>query len=168
MIEPFDIGVWLAKKLHYNKIAGHNKVKLKQIIIGEIWMCDLGVNIGEEKTKVRPVVVVSNNKVNRTGKVIVAPITDAKNKVNNQGLPQQNTWLLMYTQSPVSSNWYSNQRSAPASASKYSCLKKDSVVQCEELRSLSKARMLNQKIGDLTTNDLLLLKKKMKNVFDII
>lgn len=42
------------------------------------WFCDLGYNIGTEKNNMRPVLVMSNNKINNSEKVVVVCITDAK------------------------------------------------------------------------------------------
>lgn len=143
-----------------------DRVKGKIVKQGEIWTCDLGFNIGEEKNKERRVVVISNNKVNRTGKVVVAPITDAFGKINPHGLPQHNSWFLMYSDTTNSRKMYSPTRTVPRSAIQYSCLSKDSVVQCEELRSISKARLLHAKLDDLDPRDLGILKTKIKKVFD--
>jgi mRNA interferase MazF len=164
----FNIGCWLSKKMEYHKKASLRTVRKKQVLQGEIWECDLGFNVGEEKNKKRFVIVISNNKVNRTGKVVVAPITDAVGKINSVGLPQHNTWYLLYTASTNPSNWYDSTRTVPRSAVQYSWLTKDSVIQCEELRSVSKARLLNSKVGDLDPNDFSRLKTKIKKVFDIL
>lgn len=168
MSDFFNIGSWLSKKMQYHNISSHNRIKRKQINQGEIWKCDLGFNIGEEKNKERPVVVISNNKVNRTGKIVVAPITDAIGKINQHGLPQHNTWYLLHSNTTDSNKMYLPGRTVPKNATQYRNLTKDSIIQCEELRSISKARLLHNKIDDLNPNDLDQLKKKIKKVFDIL
>ncbi|WP_278603914.1 type II toxin-antitoxin system PemK/MazF family toxin, partial [Blautia massiliensis (ex Durand et al. 2017)] len=40
--------------------------KHRQVLHGQIWFCDLGYNIGTEKNKMRPVLVMSNNKINNS------------------------------------------------------------------------------------------------------
>lgn len=43
---------------------------------GEVWTCDFGKNVGSEINKVRPCIVIQNNKGNRFGPTtIVIPIT---------------------------------------------------------------------------------------------
>jgi mRNA interferase MazF len=166
--EFFNIGSWLSKKMEYHRISNHNSVKRKQVNQGEIWDCDLGFNIGEEKNKKRPVVVVSNNSANRTGKIVVAPITDARGKVNPTGLPQHNTWYLLLSDTTDDNKMHTPNRRVPKSAIQYSFITKDSIIQCEELRSLSKARLVGVKKGNLDPADLDRLKNKLKKVFDIL
>lgn len=167
MSEYFLIGTWLAKKMTYHQNASHRKVLRKQLNQGEIWECDFGFNIGQEKNKKRRVIILSNNKVNRTGKVLVAPITNAFNKTNQEDLPQHNTWMLIYTDSQNQNNWFRTNREVPKSGYKYSWLTKDSVIQCEEMRSVSKARIVGNKLGEIEEDDLTILKRKIKKVFDI-
>lgn len=45
----------------------------------------------------RPVLVISNNKINNSEKVVVVCITDAKGKVNARCLPIQDSWFLLYS-----------------------------------------------------------------------
>lgn len=167
MSEYFDIGKWVSEKMSYHKIADFRRVKGMQVNQGEIWQCDLGFNIGEEKNKKRPVVILSTNSVNRTGKVLVAPITDAKGNINQHNLPQHNTWYLLYSNTSNPLNMFNPRRTIPKNGVTYPELYKDSIIQCEEMRSLSKARLLSKK-GKLTPVDLSLLQSKIKNVFDII
>ncbi len=162
----FNIGNWLSKKMNYHKQAGTNRVKSMQVNKGEIWNCDLGYNIGEEKNKIRPVVVLSSNNVNRTGKVLVAPITDAKGKTNVHNLPQHPSWFLLFSNTADPQKMHRVGRSIPRKALGYTILEKDSIIQCEEMRCLSKARLLGKR-GDLYQRDLELLPKQIKKVFDI-
>ena len=166
MSDFYNIGLWLAKKMEYHQNSSFKKVKRKQVNLGEVWRCDLGYNVGEEKNKIRPVVVISNNRINRTGKVIVAPITDAKGKINLNHLPQHNSWYLLYSNTTDPLNMYNPNRRVPNVALTYGFLTKDSVVQCEEMRSLSKARLLSQE-GKLDVLDVDKIKHKIKSVFDI-
>lgn len=167
--EFYSIGSWLSKKFDYHVKSRHRKVANMQVNQGEIWDCDLGFNIGEEKNKKRPVVILSANKVNRTGKVLVAPITEAKGKMSlkTSHLPQHPTWFLLHSDTQDSSKMYLPNRKIPRKSKGYSILDKDSVIQCEEMRSLSKARLLGKK-GDLFERDSELLTKQIKKVFDIL
>ena len=42
----------------------------------------------------RPVLVMSNNKINNSEKIVVVCITDAKGKTNANNLPVQDSWFL--------------------------------------------------------------------------
>lgn len=166
--EYYNIGKWLSDKLQYHKISYHNNIKRKQVLQGEVWECDLGYNIGEEKNKKRPVLVVSNNNVNRTGKVIVACITDADGKIKpNSNVPFYSTWFLLYSNTTHSNKMYRPGRTVPQNANSYSFFDKDSVVQCEELRAVSKSRLGFNKLGDIHPTDFNKIKSKIKLVFDI-
>lgn len=137
-----------------------------QVNKGEIWNCDLGFNVGAEKNKNRRVIVLSNNRVNRTGKVLVAPITDAMDKINVSNLPQQNSWYLLYSDTKDPEKMFKPNRDLPKNAIAYSWLIKDSIIQCEEMRSVSKARLSDKK-GVLDPSEWEILNKKIKRVFDI-
>jgi mRNA-degrading endonuclease toxin of MazEF toxin-antitoxin module len=62
-----------------------------------------------------------------------------------------------------------NGKPLPAGMKRYSFLDKDSIIQCEEIRAISKARLdYNRgKIGVLTEKDFLLVKQKMKRTYDL-
>lgn len=126
--EFYNLGSWLGKKMEYHKVSSDGRVKRKQVNMGEIRDCDFGYNIGEEKNKKRPVIVISSNKLYRMGKVVVAPITDAKDKINSAGLPCKNTDYLPFSETTDSKNWYKPTRTVPKSGNLYSCLRKDSVM----------------------------------------
>lgn len=163
----FNIGSWIKDKMNYHKHSDYNKIKYKQINQMEIWICDFGYNIGQEKNKKRPVIILSNNRANRSGKVLVAPITDANNKINKSNLPMQNTWYLLYSDTAIGSKMFKPNRVIPKNAKSYYWLDKDSVIQCEEMASVSKARLLKSKIGKLENDDWNKLILKINNVFDI-
>lgn len=163
----FNIGTWIKEKMNYHKQSDYKSIKHKQINQMEIWICDFGYNIGQEKNKKRPVIILSNNRANRSGKVLVAPITDAANKINNSNLPIQNTWYLLYSETRILSKMFKPNRVIPKNATSYYWLDKDSIIQCEEMTSVSKARLLKSKIGDLEKDDWNKLIKKINNVFDI-
>lgn len=162
----YDLAKWVSRKVEFHKNAGSKKSK--QVNQGEVWGCDFGFNIGEEKNKHRPVIVISNNKVNRTGKVVVAPLTDAMNKVDIETkLPYKNTWYLLFTSKSDTTKWYNSERILPLKANSYAWLDKDSVIQCEEPRTVSKARLDFKKKGNLNSDDFEILKKKIAATFDI-
>ncbi len=165
----FNMGIWLSSKFKYHKSASHNKIKNAQVNHGEVWYCDLGYNIGEEKNKCRPVIIISNNKINRTGKVIAACITDTNNKLNSKNLPAQDSWYLLYSSTSDVNKMIFPNRTIPSNQNTYSFLDKDSLVQCEEIRIVSKARLDFAKgsIGTISPDDLKFIKQKLKRVFEI-
>ena len=95
--EYYNIAGWLKDKVNYNRISKFNTNKRRQVLHGQIWYCDMGYNIGTEKNKLRPVLVMSNNRINNSEKVVIICITDAKGKVNANNLPAQDSWFLLYS-----------------------------------------------------------------------
>ena len=89
----------------------------------------------------RPVLVMSNNKINNSEKVVVVCITDAKGKVNARCLPIQDSWFLLYSDTEDEEKQVIPGRTIPASMHTYEFLDKDSMIQCEEIRAVSKARL---------------------------
>ena len=66
--EYYNIASWTKDKVNYNRISKFNTNKHRQVLHGQIWFCDLGYNVGTEKNKMRPVLVMSNNKINNSEK----------------------------------------------------------------------------------------------------
>ncbi|MCT4477071.1 type II toxin-antitoxin system PemK/MazF family toxin [Peribacillus frigoritolerans] len=165
----FNVGDWVSTKMKYHLYA--DKYKHKAMNIGEIWKCDLGHNVADEKNKARPVVVVSNNKINQSGKVIILSITDAKGKINPKNkLPWKQSWFLMYANTTNPDNMFEPGRRIRNHRSVYNFLNKDSVLQCEEIRLVSKSRFdfsSGTPLGTIDPEDFKIIKNKMKKVFDI-
>jgi len=93
---------------------------------GEIWRVDLTTErLGHEIDKVRPAVIVSRNSVNLASRslVVVVPITDAEGKLKSDNSVRFPNHILL---EPDSSNG----------------LTKRSVVQCEQVRAIDRARLL--------------------------
>ncbi|WP_134687535.1 type II toxin-antitoxin system PemK/MazF family toxin [Brevibacillus migulae] len=162
--EILQMSQWLHQQQTYHRT--HHAHKTKKVVAGEVWQCDLGFNIGEEKNKSRPVLVMSNTDINRTGKAIILPITDADGKIKPNGLPKYDSWFLLFADTTDPTKMYAPGRRVQRRATPYTFLDKDSVVQCEEVRSVSKARLLYKR-GDLAPSDILIIKRLVKGVFDI-
>ena len=163
------IGGWISTKfqLHMNSLT--NSVKKRTINVGEIWNCDLGFNIGDEKNKKRPVLVISNNRINQSGKVIVLFMTDALGKVDTvKNFPKQNSWYLLFSTTTDNDMMFKAGRRIPKNKIAYDCLHKDTIVQCEEIRSVSKSRFDSMIMGTIDPNDLKIIKAKLKTVFEIL
>jgi Growth inhibitor len=166
--EYYNLGTWNSNKFMYNKISKSPTSKRLQILQGSVWHCDLGFNVGTEKNKLRPVLIISNNLVNRTEKVVVLSITDAKGKVNQNILPAQDSWYLLYADTTDVNKMVVPNRVIRGGAIPYTFLDKDSIVQCEEIRAVSKARFdcVKGAVGQLTPNDLQKISGKFMRVYN--
>lgn len=167
--EYYNIAGWLKDKINYNRISKFSKSQRRQVLHGEIWYCDLGFNIGTEKNKMRPVLVMSNNKVNNSEKVVVICITDAKGKVNANNLPVQDSWFLLYSAATNPDHMVVPGRTIPSNMNVYNFLDKDSMIQCEEIRAVSKSRLDATRgcIGTLTEDDFKFVKGKFTRTYDL-
>lgn len=107
----------------YKKVqALHHSVPIKEIYRGGIFHAELGYgNIGGEKDKTRPVLVISPNRLNKGNTVVVAPLS-TKFKRKQNGLPLYNNHYLLTKR-------------------KYPELDKDSVVKFEDIRSIDVVRL---------------------------
>jgi len=162
------LGIWNASKFKYHNASKINKIKRMQVNQGEVWYCDLGYNVGTEKNKSRPVLVISNNKINRSGKVVVLCLTKAQGKTNQQDLPDQDSWYLLYSNTNIESQKLRPNRPIIQGNIPYNFLDRDSLVQCEEVRSISKSRLDQGRrcIGRLTPKDISNIKKKFLRTYD--
>ena len=99
---------------------------------GDIILTDFGENnVGSEKTGYRPSVIISNNAMNEmSDNIIVAPLTNAEHKKKNNYLHLLPTQVLLEKRF-------------------YNTLESDSVLQLEDMRSVSKERV-GAKIGYVT------------------
>lgn len=167
--EYYNIAAWQKEKVNYNRISKFNTNKRRQVQHGQIWYCDLGYNIGTEKNKMRPVLVMSNNRINNSEKVVVVCITDAKGKTNANNLPVQDSWFLLYSDTEDDDKMLSPGRTVPAHMNTYDFLEKDSMVQCEEIRAVSKSRLDVSRgcIGMLTPEDFEMVKGKFKRAYNL-
>lgn len=167
--EYYNIAAWTADKVRYHDVSKRASTKRLQVNYGEIWYCDLGYNVGAEKNKCRPVLVMSNNRVNRSEKVVVLCITDAKGKTNSRNLPAQDSWFLLYAPTTIEAKKLCPGRIIPARATPYAFLDKDSIVQCEEIKAVSKARLDATRgcIGTLAPDDFKMVKEKFKRTYGL-
>lgn len=141
----------------YQKYSIHNKFLIDNLINwftprGSIYTCLLGENIGYEKGNAkegRPVLIVSSDSINRTsGNVVVIPLSkDIKWQDSAKKRLRFNYHYVLYK-------------------AKYIKLTDDSAVQCEDIRSISKAR-LGDFICFVDPNEMKEINKRIKNVFQI-
>lgn len=128
-----------AKNMLIQRKIQLNTSSIAQIYRGGIYDAELGEgNIGGEKNKTRPVVVISPNRLNRGNTVIVVPLS-TKFKLDRNGTPlYSNNYLL--------------------SSSTYPFLDKDSMVKFEDIRSVDVVRLRNLR-GNVSKSDM----ERMKN-----
>ena len=99
-------------------------VEIRTIYRGTVYWVEFGeANIGGEKNKTRPAVVLSPNRLNKGHTVVVAPISKQFQKKLN-GLPKFNNHYLL-------------------KKSEYPTLERDSVVKFEDIRSVDVVRIGN-------------------------
>ena len=122
-----------------NWIDASESQKNLKLYQGEIYLCELGENIGYEICKVRPVLIISDSRYSDRGQVVIIPIT--KNT-----RPQSTHYILK--------------------KNKYDFLTFDSCVKSEQIRSVSSIRLI-QKLGKIDSNDINNVKIRLKTLFSI-
>lgn len=141
-----NAGHWLSRKIeliekkNYNK---ENNIAIK-VLRGGIFNVELGTgNIGGEKNKKRPCLVISRNELNTGENVVVIPLSTKYKSIikKDQEYPKyKNHYLLKKT--------------------KYSFLKDTSCVKCEDIRNIDKIRILDH-LGNIDTGDLDEIRKRI-------
>lgn len=138
---------WLNKSIEINE--GYEPAKDKYIPRGRIVNVNYGENIGFEKNEERPSVIVSVNSSNQSsGNVLVVPLTKKRNKQKG-GRPfklLKSQYLLLKLN--------------------YEGLSYDSVVQCEDLRVVSKAR-LGDLLDTVNDEDMKAIDQRLKYILDL-
>jgi mRNA interferase MazF len=108
---------------------------------GEIYFANSNPTIGSEIKKIRPVLVISNNANNKASSTVtILPITSNVSRV----YPFE---ILLHK--------------------KVSGLKKDSKVQCQQIRTISKLRINSSAIGRLTEKLMLAVEQATKLHLDM-
>lgn len=109
-----------------------------------IYWIDFGENIGYEISQKHPGLVISANRYNKTGTVIVAPISSGKIRRNLHILQCQYV-LYQY---------------------KYPALEKDCLIKLDQMRTLSVSRVLNE-MCTVSSEDWSRITSRLKTTFDI-
>ncbi len=144
--------VWLGRKVQLieekhnlleqqkqNIQRANNYVAIKVVYRGSVYWVEFGEgNIGGEKNKTRPALVLSPNRLNKGHTVVVAPLSKQFQRKPN-GLPKFNNHYLL-------------------EKTVYPDLERDSVVKFEDIRSIDVVRVGNH-IFDVSKDDM----KKMKD-----
>ena len=139
--------LWLNTSIQINE--EYNPATDKYIPRGRIVNVNYGENIGFEKNEIRPSVVVSVNSSNQSsGNIVVVPLTKKQNKQKGD-----RPFRLLKSQYLLLNE-------------KYAGLTYDSVVQCEDLRVVSKAR-LGDLLDTVSEEDLKEIDKRLKYMLDL-
>ena len=101
---------------------------------GEIWMINLDPTVGAEMNKTRPAVIVNDDQLGILPLKIIVPITD---------------WKEHYSVAP----WM-----IAIDPSNQNGLIKKSSIDCFQIRSISKSRLI-KRIGQITFNEILQLQE---------
>lgn len=96
---------------------------------GDIWLVNFNPSIGNEIQKVRPCVVINDNKLGRFGIKIVVPITEYKEHLSNY------PWIIKIDNNITNG------------------LSKTSAIECFQIKSFSISRFV-KKIGEIQYKDI--------------
>lgn len=147
---------WVPKKevLAMRFIEEEKSQQERNMVKGSIHLCQLGENLGSEQNDERPVIIVSNDRINSTStNVKVIPLTKTlktKMKKNRKGVIQEVP--------RVSTHFFLRKN-------KYTFLDYDSAAKVEEVTTVSKIR-IGKHLGNLVPEDVEKIKSRLKWVFD--
>jgi len=106
---------------------------------GEIWLIGLEPTVGAEINKTRPAVIISDDRLGKLPLKIIAPVTD---------------WKEHYSVVP----WM-----VEINPSNRNGLSKKSSIDCFQVRSVSKNRLIKQ-IGNITSSEILQIQEGITKV----
>ncbi|MDZ4714877.1 MAG: type II toxin-antitoxin system PemK/MazF family toxin [Cytophagales bacterium] len=107
----------------------------------EVWLVDFAPNVGLEVGKVRPVVIVNHDSMGALQLKVVVPVTDAVRSIRD--------WHI------------------PLIPSKENGISKESVADCFQIKSISKARF-TRRLGILSPKEMDEVKLGMMKVLDLL
>ena len=141
---------WISRKIELIEKKDYQKQnKINPTIHrGGIFNVELGNgNIGSEKNKTRPCLVLSGNQLNGGDTVLIIPLSSKFkfNIVNGIKIPAYKNHYLLYK-------------------SKYSFLNADSCVKFEDIRCVDKVR-INNFLGNVELSDLSKMESRLKFTF---
>ena len=142
---------WAAHKLKLQEKFERKKIWNDRFPRGSVYACYLGENIGDEKSKLvaRPCLIVSTDGINyKSSNIIVIPLSKNVKYKNGSTSELKYSWHYVLKKS------------------KYTALNYDSAVQCEDIRSISKARV-GKFITKVDVNDMNLIRKRLKSALQI-
>ena len=141
-----NAGYWLSRKIELIELKHNNKENhiTLNAFRGGIFNVELGTgNIGGEKNKKRPCLIISNNNLNKGDTVVVIPLSTKFKSSTINGVT-----------SPKYKNHYLLKKS------KYPFLRETSCVKCEDIRNIDKIR-LSDHLGNIDSQDFNEIKKRI-------
>ena len=142
---------WSCHKMKIQeKFERNNQIHIKYPR-GAVYTCYMGVNIGHEKSRLeaRPCLIVSTDEINKkSSNVIIVPFSKEIKYKKDSATELAYPWHYVLQKA------------------KYSKLTYDSVVQCEDLRCVSKSRM-GKFIMKIDPEDLGEIKKRLKRTLQL-
>lgn len=121
---------------------------------GSIHLCQLGENIGSEQSEERPVIIVSNDRINSTSpNVMIIPLSKTLKKKtikNRKGVIQEVP--------KVGTHFFLTKNN-------YSFLDYDSAAMAEGITAVSKIR-IGKHLGSISDKDLTAVLSRLKWIFD--
>lgn len=151
-----SLDTWNTEKKYIAVSFFENETKILAMKVskGEVFNCVIGENLGHEQCDTRPVVVISSSFINcRTSTVLVAPLSTnvVKKTIIKNG--REREVLKFSTQVLLRPN-------------EYNFLSDESVVKLDQIKTVSKDRLL-AKLGNLDTSTIKFLDKKICKYLDI-
>lgn len=147
---------WYPNKITLaNEWIENEQTQMKRLIVqGAIFTYELGENIGTEQNGERPMLVLSNDRINRTSvNVKIAPLTT---KLKTKIITDRKGKTKV---SPKLATHYFLKKEV------YPFLTQTSAVKVEELTTVNKVR-LKQHIGNINKDDLNKIMNRVKWVFN--
>ena len=138
---------WVAQKTYY-----HTACKNKRVMVvkrGEVYFADLGLNIGSEENKIRPVVVIQADSYNFSSPVFIGAI------ISSSGI------TIPDIQVPITGNYpYTDEKGNTRSLS--------GAIDLGQIRTIAKERIVTNKICDLSVAELKEVGEKIYNIFGLV
>lgn len=137
---------WLSRKIELIELKQVQKTSgtVPTILRGGVFNVELEEgNIGGEKNKIRPCLVISKNQLNVGDTIVLIPLTTKFNYIEDKGIKK-----------PRYRNHYILHRL------KYNFLTDDSCVKFEDIRIVDKVRV-REHLGNIDSIDLDLMKNRM-------
>jgi len=152
------LNIWYPQKIRMAKrfIDEEEKQKGRNLLSGAVHLCKLGENIGSEQGEERPVVIISNDRINSTStNVMIVPLTKnlkKKTVINKRtkktmDVPRYRTHYFL-------------------KKSKYVFLTYDSAAMSEGVKTVSKIR-IGQHLGEIDDRDLQAILSRLKWIFNL-
>ncbi|WP_171046333.1 type II toxin-antitoxin system PemK/MazF family toxin [Lentibacillus cibarius] len=148
---------WFPRKTQMAKdfIDEESKQQKRNFDIGAVHLCELGVNIGSEQGEERPVVILSNNRINSSStNVMIVPLT------KNLKKRRIKTKKGIIKNAPKIRTHYFLMKD------KYPFLSYNSAAMTEGITTISKIR-IGKHMGKLSDQDLTAIQSRLKWIFDL-